>query len=484
VGDVLLGYLHPSEVTASFHKSLLDLLGHDLSGPRRLHSWAMIKCGSGDIAGARNQLAEKFLESECQWLFMIDADMGFAPHALDDLLSLADPQDRPIVGGLAFAQRESCADGMNGFRCFPSPTLFDYRVTGKGPKGSHQFQGRSHYPANTLVKTGATGGAFVLIHRTVFEQIAADLTEQPFEQYLDEAGERMGEDISFFDRCRRIDVPVHVHTGIRTTHYKHLWLAEDDFWQSFVAPPATERVDVIIPVLHRPQNVAPLMTSLLASTGLARAFFVCEADDVEEQDAVKAAGGFVLVDTEGGAHTFAEKVNFAYEETGRFHPAPWVLLVGDDVRFRPGWLDHAQDVHRRYGANVVGTNDLCNPRVIAGDHATHPLIRRSYVDDVGAGWDGPGIVCHEGYAHWFVDDEIVTAAKQRATFQAALGSQVEHLHPMNGGAPDDDVYAAGSAKAPADRALFERRLRAAVRDIEDDRRESMPRWRRFENEPA
>lgn len=447
--DVLLGYLHPNEVTASFHKSLLDLIGYDLSGPRRLHSWAMIKCGSLGVPGGRNDLAKKFLEGPCEWLFMVDADMGFDPATLDMLLSVAEKDSRPIVGGLAFAQRESVPDGMNGFRCFPRPTILDWI---RHDDGEFRFTGRAHYPVNSLVKCGATGGAMLLIHRSVMEQVKDNEGETWFDQIRETNGSLMGEDVSFFARTQALGIPLHVHTGIRTSHYKHLWLAEDDFWTSFVAPPATEKVDVIVPVLHRPQNIEPLMTSLRASTGLAKAWFVCESDDLEEQDEVMKRGGQVL--SSSRCHTFAEKVNFAYTAT----TAPWLLLVGDDVRFRPGWLDHAQDVARRYKADVVGTNDLLNPRVTRGEHATHPMIRRSYIEEQGASWDGPGIVCYEGYHHWFVDDEIVIAAKQRGTFQPALGSQVEHLHPLGGKVKEDDVYRAGSKHAKADQGLFADRL--------------------------
>ncbi len=456
---VFLAYLHPNEVAASFHKSLLNLIGHDLSGPRRLHQWAEVKCGALGIPDGRNDATKAFLASSCTWLLMLDADMGFEPNLLELLLSVADEEKRPIVGGLAFAQRESLSDGMNGFRCFPRPTILDIM---RHDDGIERFTGRAHYPVNALVECGATGAAVLLVHRSVFERVGEQCDNRWWDQLADpgDPHTKMGEDVSFFQRVRALDIPVHVHTGIRTTHFKHLWLGEDDFWSSFIAPPATERVDVIVPVLHRPQNVKPFMESLTASTGLATAWFVCEADDDEEMAEVEKYGGAVLSSPE--AHTFAEKINIAYAMT----EAPWVLLVGDDVRFRPGWLDHAQDVARRYGADVVGTNDLVNPRVIRGDHATHMLIRRSYIDELGASWDGPGIVCHEGYAHWFVDDEIVTVAKQRRTFQSAYGSQVEHLHPIDGKTPNDAVYEAGSKHADEDRKLFERRVirfgRAAV----------------------
>ena len=446
--DVLLGYLHPHEVSSSFLKSLNALVGWDISHGRRLNGWASIKCAAGGIPEGRNELAKALLDSECDWLFMIDADMGFEPVALDQLLALADPLERPMVGGLAFAQREAFDDGMNGFRCIPRPTIFEFV---KHEDGHHRFTGLAHYPVNTLMRSAATGGAFMVIHRSVFQKILDDQGPVWFDRVMHPDGSLMGEDISFFVRCQALELPLFIHTGIRTTHMKTLWLGESDFWQSFYAPPARDAIDVIVPVLHRPQNVEPLMVSLLASTGLASVTFVVEEGDDVEAAEVERCGGRVLFKS----GTFAEKVNYAFGET----VAPWLFLAGDDVRFRPGWLDHIQDVGRRYKADVVGSNDLVNPRVMRGEHATHMAIRRDYVVQHGASWDGPGVVCHEGYRHWFVDDEIVTVAKSRQTFQMAMGSEVEHMHPMGGKAPNDAIYDLGASQSKQDEAHFKARYK-------------------------
>lgn len=453
--DVLVGYLHPHEVSTSFHKSLLALVGWDMSHDRRLNGWASIKCASGGIPEGRNELGKALLNSECEWLFMVDADMGFEPMALDQLLSIADPVERPIVGGLCFAQREAFDDGSNGFRCVPRPTIFDWI---EHDDGHWRFTGRSHFPVNQLVKSAATGGAFIVIHRSVFQKIKDDQGETWFDRVRGTDASLMGEDISFFVRCQALDIPLFIHTGIRTTHLKQLWLGEADFWQSFYAPPASDEVDVIVPVLHRPQNIAPFMQSLRASTGLATAWFVVEDGDDEVANEVLRCGGRVM----SYSGSFAKKVNYAYEQLDTGAAAPWVFLAGDDVRFRPGWLDHALEVARRYKAQVVGTNDLANPRVMRGEHATHMLISRAYIDEHGASWDGAGVVCHEGYRHWFVDDEIVTAAKKRGVFQVALASEVEHLHPMVGKAPNDDIYDLGAEHSKQDEKLFKDRFRKFV----------------------
>ena len=445
----MFGYLHPNEISASFHKSLLGMVGYDLSHGHRLHSWSSVKCATGGLPEGRNKLMQSLLDSDAEWVLMVDADMGFEPVVLEQLLSVADPETRPIVGGLCFAQREAFDDGSHGFRCVPRPTIFDYI---QHDDGHWRFTGRSHYPVNSLVQCAATGAAMLLIHRKVAELVLENYGPTWFTRITGTDQSVMGEDISFFVRTQALEIPLHIHTGIRTTHLKQLWLGEPDFWSSFLSPPAKERVDVIVPSLPgRMDNVVPLMESLVASTGLAQATWVLNEDDGVKAALVAELGGRVFFKS----GTFAEKVNAAHGQSSN----PWVLLVGDDVRFRPGWLDSAQDIARRYEVSVVGTNDLANPRVMRGEHATHPLIRRDYIDEVGASWDGPGVICHEGYRHWFVDDEIITAAKQRRQFQAALASEVEHFHPMVGKAVKDDVYEVGSRFAEQDRKLFQKRLK-------------------------
>lgn len=216
----------------------------------------------------------------------------------------------------------------------------------------------------------------------------------------------------------------------------------------------TEQTAVIVPVMRRPQNAAPFMESLRATTDDAVVYPVCDDSDYPTIEAWEEAGAEPVIriprpDRDG---TFAEKVNFAAALTYE----PWLFITGDDVRFHPGWLEHARAAAGdRY--DVIGTNDLANPRVMAGQHGTHLLIRRSYVDEQGASWDGPGVVCHEGYRHWYVDDEVVTAARQRGAWASARASVVEHLHPLFGKGTNDDVYRLGQSHAAQDGALFQRR---------------------------
>lgn len=136
MADTFIAYLHPNEIPATFHKSLTDLYGWDASHHRRLGGYASVRCATGGVPEGRNQVAAEFLKSGDEWLFLIDADMGFRPDVLDELHAAADKDLRPIVGGLCFAQREVGHDGRNGFRVQALPTIYDFIEHRTGGTGS------------------------------------------------------------------------------------------------------------------------------------------------------------------------------------------------------------------------------------------------------------------------------------------------------------------------------------------------------------
>lgn len=217
--------------------------------------------------------------------------------------------------------------------------------------------------------------------------------------------------------------------------------------------PAIKGVDVLVPVLDRPGNVAPLVESFNATQkGVASLWFIVDKDDRDEIEAVKAAGGEYLYSDRGGS--FAQKVNSGFEQT----EAPWVFICGDDVRFHAGWIDEARRLSGTF--DVIGTNDsdnpeVGNPRVKAGAHADHFFVRRSYVAEHGASLDG--LVAHEGYRHFYTDVEIVELAKARGVFTPCLESVVEHMHPDLGKAEVDETYQKGWSARESDEKEWRKR---------------------------
>jgi len=167
----------------------------------------------------------------------------------------------------------------------------------------------------------------------------------------------------------------------------------------------------------------------------------------------------MIVGEEG--KTYAENVNSCVRRSS----ADWVLVVGDDCEFTPGWFEAAQALTDRF--DVVGTNDseagrTRNPAVANGSHADHFLIRRSYIDDEGSTLDGPGVTISEAYRHWYSDKEVIELAKARGVYGHAHDCRVIHHHPGYEGNESareaDPIYMAAVDASEADRKTWMSRV--------------------------
>lgn len=204
------------------------------------------------------------------------------------------------------------------------------------------------------------------------------------------------------------------------------------------------RVSILVPVLGRPHRVRPLLDSITAATPEPHeVVFLADQADRATLDVLRATDA--RVEAPGGS--YAGKINHGVRATD----APLVFFAADDLNFHPGWLA-AAEAKLTGSVGVVGVNDLIARR---RDHATHFLVARWYAESPTI--DGEPGPMHEGYHHWFVDDEFIATARHRAAYAYAPAAHVEHLHPMNGQAPDDDTYRKGRAKARLDRSTFHRR---------------------------
>jgi hypothetical protein len=251
-GRVQVAYLHPHTVSHSWHESMMRLVAYDAANDARIVSTGgpfMIRCDSGHLVESRNLAVQRFLdETEHEWLFFIDTDMGFLPDTVDRLLACADPTARPIVGALCFGLREVVYDGYGGRRVMPVPTILMPAVT---TAGHHGFATRWEYPADTLLQVGGTGAACLLIHRGVLEKLRADHGNRWFDQARYGDGQVVSEDLSFCARAGAAGFPIYVHTGIKTTHHKQVWISDLDY-----TPPMLPEADVPEGVkVHRPEQV-------------------------------------------------------------------------------------------------------------------------------------------------------------------------------------------------------------------------------------
>jgi hypothetical protein len=231
-------------------------------------------------------------------------------------------------------------------------------------------------------------------------------------------------------------------------------------------------ITALIPVLSRPKNVRPLIESFLAnSVQTTKLLFIVQADDTAELAELAEHCKWGRLDNDRVWYTIEPKYvvrwsaklnagfrydndSFALNEKCET-PADWYLLGADDLRFHKGWDDNPTltALMARPEIGVIGTNDLGNPAVIAGKHATHPLMRRTYIEEQGIE-EGLSMIAPECYHHNYVDNEIVGLAFKRKAYAHCHESIVEHLHPVWAKAEMDETYKLGVSRYRQDEQLF------------------------------
>ena len=209
-GKAIIAYLHPGDMPAGFHLSVIGLLMWDLQHHRRiLDGGGHFPTMSGaNIVNARNQTVRVFLDNhDAEWLFLVDSDMVFDPDTLDRLVDAADPHERPIVGGLYFGQWV----GSGQPQVFPQ--LFHWREDG--------LHRATAWPTDELYAVGGTGAGCLLIHRRVLEELRTQHPEPwPWFQETRIGDQPISEDLTFCMRAIKAGFPIYVHTGIEAGHVK------------------------------------------------------------------------------------------------------------------------------------------------------------------------------------------------------------------------------------------------------------------------
>lgn len=233
-GKVAVGFLDPGTWSYCFGQSLIDLYLTDAHGPRRIVPDGVQlrdNCQAGGVVAGRNEVARKFLDaSDCEWLFMVDSDMGFAPDTVERLIASADPVARPVVGGLCFALRRERPGDCHGQKYVVVPTCFEFVET----ETEVGFRSILDYERDALVQVSGTGAACLLIHRTALHRVRERYGPVWFDPITHPTGPTtFSEDLSFCVRLAAVGLPVYVDTSVRTTHDKHgVYLDELEFDRS------------------------------------------------------------------------------------------------------------------------------------------------------------------------------------------------------------------------------------------------------------
>lgn len=221
---VTIGYCHYGTVAADFALSLITMFQYD---QRHGKHWDAICQSKGPyIPLARNEIVDTFLSQRfSHWLLFLDNDVVFPPETIETLLSLADPVNVPILGGLYLTPLNRDPD---------NPHAMEYLPTWTHDAGWERAPVLAVDFDEPLMPLHTCGMGCTLIHRSVLETMRdAHDDRDPWKWYdhdLREAGkkrddgekrfDRCGEDITFCCRARDLGFTIWGTPKVRCGHIK------------------------------------------------------------------------------------------------------------------------------------------------------------------------------------------------------------------------------------------------------------------------
>lgn len=171
-----------------------------------------LRSQGNQIARQRDKVINHWYEgNKSDWLLWVDSDVVISPEKFKLLWDNKDAVERPIVSGVYFTTDTPEEPLMD-----PQPTLFWFVTKGDevGLKRIHPL------PKDMLIKIGAAGMGFVLMHRSVVDRIRKVLPDVPLFSDMGHGKKFMGEDIYFFALCDKADIPAYAHTDATVPHMK------------------------------------------------------------------------------------------------------------------------------------------------------------------------------------------------------------------------------------------------------------------------
>lgn len=145
-------------------------------------------------------------------MFWVDSDININLEIFKKICSIANKKTHPIVSGVYFISKES-----DGSLPVVMPCIFDDIDT-------YLIKYHHPLPHDQVIKVDSAGMGLVIMHRSVIKKLKEKYGKKSFlfaENNLSE-DEFIGEDISFFRKCKELKIPVYCHTGAIAKHIKRV----------------------------------------------------------------------------------------------------------------------------------------------------------------------------------------------------------------------------------------------------------------------
>ena len=185
-----------------------------------------VRVQGNQIARQRQTLIDHWYNNlKTDWLFCIDSDIVLTLDIWKKICNAADKDVRPIVSGIYFIAKEDY-----GSLPVILPCIFD---------DVDEYLVKYHHPLpiDQILKVDCAGMGLIIIHRDVITMLRKEYGEDaPLFGENNMVGDKfIGEDIAFFRKCKKTNIPLYAHTGAIAKHIKRVAWDMDYyglFWDS------------------------------------------------------------------------------------------------------------------------------------------------------------------------------------------------------------------------------------------------------------
>jgi GT2 family glycosyltransferase len=380
---------------------------------------------------------------------MVDADMGFAPDTVEQLIAAADRNERPVVGGLCFGQKIVGHDPHLHHPIYRQfPTMYQWAEDGAGKPG---FVAMESWTPGAVVRVGATGAACILMHRSALVAMRERYGDHWWTQCQVD-GEWFSEDMSFCIKLATLDLALHVHTGVETSHLKPTYLTANTY-----QPPVRLATRVVIPSRDGGANLRALIGDLDGQVPLEDVLVVDDGLSADDVSWLTDCGVEFIAHPSAGIHA-AWNLGLDWA-AGR--GVGLVALLNDDVRLGDGCVDVMSQAFAGVPDLVVACPNY-DGRDGSGVQFVTDICANTYDGTGGvagfAMWLAPALIANYRFPDelmwWYGDNDVVataTVAGRRCGVE--LDARCEHV---DGGSQTGDWSSAEmTAALEADRQAFE-----------------------------
>jgi hypothetical protein len=174
---------------------------------------SFVRVQGNQIGRQRQVLIDHWYDDiKSDWLFWIDSDIVLTLDIWEKICTAADKNTHPMISGVYFIAKEEY-----GSLPVILPCIFD---------DIDEFSVKYHHPlpANQILKVDCAGMGLTIMHRSVITRLREEYgTEESLFSENNMVGDKfIGEDISFFRKCKKINIPLHAHTGAIAKHIKKM----------------------------------------------------------------------------------------------------------------------------------------------------------------------------------------------------------------------------------------------------------------------